>query len=228
MRWICWAILSLAVCALVSAAAGTDSAYGGGGSCGSCEQNYSYYAPACASPFHGMVPGCCELPPSPCDNAWAGYCQEKARCRSFWHRLGTGGATHCGSAPTCCQSAPTCCQSVPTGCQPTSSAPPQLYTDSAPRPVVRVIEPPVGKATVGPARSSAAAAPGEIGETPAPMVPAESAEIPLPPEPAALDRPIALPPVPSRPPDDTTRRWSPSWLPRSNARNERAAWPRLK
>lgn len=220
MRWICWAILSLAVCALVGAAAGTDPAYGGEGPCGSCEPNYSYYAPACASPFHGTVPGCCEFPPSPCDNAWAGYCQEKARCRSFWQRLGTGGATHCGSAPTGCQSAPT-------GCQPTSSAP-QPNIDFAPRPVVRVIEPPVGKATVGPARSPAAAVRGEIGETSAPMVPTRPAEIPLPPEPADLDRPIALPPVPTRPADDTTRRWSPSWLPRINARNEQATWPRLK
>lgn len=58
-------------------------------------------ARACAGSYYGMQPGCCECPPSPCDNAWAGYCDEKAKCRAFWHRFGTGWMCHdkkcCGS-----------------------------------------------------------------------------------------------------------------------------------
>ena len=35
-----------------------------------------YCAPACAAPSYGLVPGCCEFPPSCCDHVWDGYCQE--------------------------------------------------------------------------------------------------------------------------------------------------------
>lgn len=47
-------------------------------------------APACRGPIFGTEPGCCEHPPTPCDNAWAGFCQEKLKWRQFWHHVGTG------------------------------------------------------------------------------------------------------------------------------------------
>lgn len=39
-----------------------------------------YGAGACAAPeygAHSLQPGCCECQPSCCDDAWAGYCQQK-------------------------------------------------------------------------------------------------------------------------------------------------------
>jgi hypothetical protein len=36
-----------------------------------------------------MMPGCCEHSPSCCDNVWAGFCEEQARARAYWSRLGS-------------------------------------------------------------------------------------------------------------------------------------------
>ena len=48
-------------------------------------------APACASsPGYNLTPGCCQCQPHCCDNAWEGYCQNKARWQSFWQLVGTG------------------------------------------------------------------------------------------------------------------------------------------
>ncbi|MBN2579757.1 MAG: hypothetical protein JXB10_12275 [Pirellulales bacterium] len=63
-----------------------------GCSCGgvSAGNYYAYCGPACyGPPGFCLVPGCCECPPTACDNAWAGYCQEKARWQAFWTRVGT-------------------------------------------------------------------------------------------------------------------------------------------
>ena len=43
---------------------------------------------AVAGGFH-LVAGCCECAPGACDNAWDGYCEQKARWQAFWARLGT-------------------------------------------------------------------------------------------------------------------------------------------
>ena len=99
MRWICWASALLAVSVLASPAAGLQAMPGGQMTYAGGGDNQAYCAPACGAPFYGMVPGCCECPPSPCDNAWAGYCEEKARWKAFWYRLGTGGATCSGPLP---------------------------------------------------------------------------------------------------------------------------------
>ncbi len=47
--------------------------------CVTCERGPAagFGAPACRGPMFGTEPGCCEHPPTPCDNAWAGFCQEK-------------------------------------------------------------------------------------------------------------------------------------------------------
>ena len=60
--------------------------------CVNCEGGPAagFGAPACRGPMFGTEPGCCEHPPSPCDNAWDGFCQEKLRSKQFWSKVGTG------------------------------------------------------------------------------------------------------------------------------------------
>jgi hypothetical protein len=77
MRWMCWGGVLLATLAMT----GNARAYDARGPCG-CGgfPAASLSAGACGGVAgYGLMPGCCECPPSCCDNAWAGYCQEKAR-----------------------------------------------------------------------------------------------------------------------------------------------------
>ena len=60
-----------------------------------------------------MQPGCGECQPHCCDNAWAGYCQEKARQQAFWYRVGSGefrwfDRVSVGREPACVTCEPTC------------------------------------------------------------------------------------------------------------------------
>ncbi len=86
MRWIRWAFVLMAAALLVSPAVAFEPSCERGMPCAGCEQYPLYSAPACAVPYFALVPGCCEFPPSCCESAWAGYCQQKARCRGFWYR----------------------------------------------------------------------------------------------------------------------------------------------
>ncbi len=52
----------------------------------------------CAQPGGAGVPGCCEERRHCFDNAWDGYCQERARVDAFWSKVGTGAFL----APSCC------------------------------------------------------------------------------------------------------------------------------
>ncbi len=105
------------VTAIIGAAiAITATASFAGGGCASCngESNRayrSYQGPACYSPpGFCMSPGCCECPPSACDNAWDGYCEEKARWQAFWTRFGTPkpSGSYCGPARSSCSTSPYC------------------------------------------------------------------------------------------------------------------------
>jgi hypothetical protein len=50
----------------------------------------SLSGPPCFSPPSGcLTPGCCECPPTACDNAWAGYCQHKAKWQAYFTKVGT-------------------------------------------------------------------------------------------------------------------------------------------
>lgn len=220
MRWICWASVPLAVWALANSAAGFDGLYGGGGSCASCEHQYTYGAPACAAPFYGFQPGCCEQPPSPCDNAWAGYCQEKARCRAFWYRLGTGGrVADCGSTCGGCQAIPGDGQPTPADAEPAAPAEPADAV-GAPRPPVSIS--PSGSAA--PPAPPPPGTPGWPGMPPAFTAPGGPAEPPLPPVPSQLEGPTAVPPPPESYSQETTWRWDRFWLPRSSARAAQTEW----
>ena len=61
-----------------------------GPACTSCEQYNTLGAPACSCPSYDLVPGCCEFAPTGCENAWAGYCESRARCNAFRAKVGTG------------------------------------------------------------------------------------------------------------------------------------------
>jgi hypothetical protein len=50
----------------------------------------SLSGPPCFSPPGcTSAQGCCECPPSACDNAWEGYCQHKAKWQAFFTKVGT-------------------------------------------------------------------------------------------------------------------------------------------
>ncbi len=88
MRWTYWASVLLAAIGLVRPAAGAGPGYS---TCPSCQHHGTYGARACGAPLFGTTPGCCRNQPSPSDNAWAGYCDERAPWRALWYRVGTRG-----------------------------------------------------------------------------------------------------------------------------------------
>ncbi|HYW79693.1 MAG TPA: hypothetical protein VE890_08960 [Thermoguttaceae bacterium] len=83
MRSIFWTTLILSAVGLVRPAVGFELGCNHAGTCGVGQWN-AYCAPPCAAPAYGAEQGCCEDSPSCCDDAWAGYCQEKARHQAFW------------------------------------------------------------------------------------------------------------------------------------------------
>jgi hypothetical protein len=91
----------MAVCVTIAAEA-ADCGCGG-----MSRRSYnSLSGPPCFSPPDcSLAPGCCECPPSACDNAWAGYCEHKAKWQAFFARVGaprnTYGCGNCGyGSPT--------------------------------------------------------------------------------------------------------------------------------
>jgi len=140
MRWTCWVFALLAVPGLMTPAVGFDAYHGtaglsgGRGSCEACSR------PMCANPGgFAFVPGCCECQPSCCDNAWAGYCQQKARWQAFWARVGMPRPSH-WHAVSCWGPAPSC-----PGCNnalPAQSAAPTTGDEPANRALQPLPEPP--------------------------------------------------------------------------------------
>ena len=59
---------------------GCNKSADGGAWCGS----------ACSSPNgYTLSPGCCANTRPCCDNAWAGYCDHRAKVQAFWAKVGT-------------------------------------------------------------------------------------------------------------------------------------------
>ena len=56
---------------------------------------------AVPSRAYALAPGCCEARRHCFDNAWDGYCQERARWDTFWCKLGTGALYPCTPCGTC-------------------------------------------------------------------------------------------------------------------------------
>jgi hypothetical protein len=113
MKQAVWLTLTmLFVVVWVGAALGADSYCASCNGASKAAMMQAYGAPACCAPGYGMlVPGCCDCPPSCCDDAWAGYCEEKARVRAWLDSLGKPRCavyTPARSAPRCAvETAPT-------------------------------------------------------------------------------------------------------------------------
>jgi hypothetical protein len=95
MRWMGWSAAMVVVAGL--AAPGGALAAGGGldVSCTGCGHMAAFGSEACVGPGgYSLSPGCCECPPCACDNAWDGYCEQKAHRQEFWTRFGTRQPSH--------------------------------------------------------------------------------------------------------------------------------------
>ena len=102
----------------------------------------SLSGPPCFSPPGCcLAPGCCDCPPTACDNAWAGYCQQKAKWQAFFTKVGTprpsccygnGGYGNCGSPTPAVKELPADSTSSP---RPAAGAePPKTELPPAPAP----------------------------------------------------------------------------------------------
>jgi hypothetical protein len=131
MRSTVWVLM-----ALVGLAA---SAAEGQAGCTNCKGKLppGLDAEACAAPGgFCLEPGCCEESRRCCDNAWAGYCDHRARVDAFWSRVGVPGSHGRGRACrwavttpcSMCEQAPADLQPLPAVNSPTpapSPAPPK-------------------------------------------------------------------------------------------------------
>jgi hypothetical protein len=96
MRCLGWAS-ALSFLLLIQAPIANAGCASCGGNDGGSYRNYR--GPACFSPpGYSLSPGCCECPPSACDNAWDGYCEQKAKWQAFFAQVGTP-RVHCNRYP---------------------------------------------------------------------------------------------------------------------------------
>ncbi len=90
MRRINWILAAAVFVGVAGPAASLDAGCG----CAECNGAMAagYWAlggPACCSPpGYCLAPGCGEDSRPCCDNAWAGYCQRKAKVQAFWAKVG--------------------------------------------------------------------------------------------------------------------------------------------
>ena len=52
------------------------------------------------APAYNLAPGCCEPRRHCFDNAWDGYCEQRARWDTFWCKVGTGALFPCRPCST--------------------------------------------------------------------------------------------------------------------------------
>jgi hypothetical protein len=132
MRWTGWVLMAAAI-----TVAGSAAGYQPG--CASCNGGNTvgpWDAEPCAGPScYCLAPGCCEEHRHCCDNAWAGYCEHRARVDAFWTSVGEPGKCTCRRP---CRQAPmascSSCAPYPTpAMRPTPALPPQSPTPAADR-----------------------------------------------------------------------------------------------
>jgi hypothetical protein len=112
MRRTSW-LLAAAIIGLAGTAVGyqPNCASCNGGATARTWAQKGFDAEACGAPCgYSLVPGCCEDTRHCCDNAWAGYCDHRAKVEAFWARVGVPGS--CGRGRVC-RGAPmgSCCPS---------------------------------------------------------------------------------------------------------------------
>jgi hypothetical protein len=140
MRWT-GLVLAVLVIGLAEAAAGGQPGCAncnGGGATGLWAQSWLYADAGAGPACYCLVPGCCEETRHCCDNAWAGYCEHRARVDAWWARVGTPDA--------CTHSRP--CRKAPMGrcstCAPCSGATMQpTPATGSPTPAAAPVPPPV-------------------------------------------------------------------------------------
>ena len=122
MRSICRVLAVVAILGLATGATAAEPCCGNYGMWAGYGAYEGYCAPACGAPCYGLVPGCCEFPPSCCDHVWAGYCQElrglDAVRALFPNRCCRGCGRGVGAG--CCGPA---CEAMGTGCCASDPAP---------------------------------------------------------------------------------------------------------
>lgn len=96
MRSICWVPAVLLICGLVSPVLGLQPIIEANGTTAEGGAWGPAAAPPCGVWCFGMMPGCCQCPPSCCDDAWDGYCEQKG-CLGWGLRSGVcrGTASSC-------------------------------------------------------------------------------------------------------------------------------------
>jgi hypothetical protein len=115
MRWVAVVLTGVVIAGLAGSAVGQPS--GCAGCNGKTLFPYAGHwsmdgAPCCSPPGFTLVPGCCECSRHCCDNAWAGYCDHRAKVENFWSRVGVPKPHRCcpvvqSTAPTpACPEAP--------------------------------------------------------------------------------------------------------------------------
>jgi len=113
--------------------AGSTCAQAGCAGCGSRHCGGLDAEPGFCPGGFTWVPGCCEDRRPCCDNAWAGYCEHRAKVDAFWSRVGTGsnyGRRYRPGATLPCDN----CLNVPTNGYPTPAAAPRAAVPLSPIP----------------------------------------------------------------------------------------------
>jgi hypothetical protein len=98
MRWIAMILTAAFVAASVGSASGQQTGCAGQNGKTPLRQAAPSSldgAPCYSPPGYALAPGCCEFSRRCCDNAWAGYCEHRARVESFWARVGVPKARRC-------------------------------------------------------------------------------------------------------------------------------------
>jgi len=84
MRRVMWVAVFAAGGVFAQSASGQQVVSQGCDTCAQHQQVRTYAALRCGCHHYGGTPGCCRCGPSKCDNAWEGFCDEKARCAQRW------------------------------------------------------------------------------------------------------------------------------------------------
>lgn len=100
MQRFVW-VFSLGVCVLLARAAMADGPCAQSGAAPAAVPGSFFCEMKChPAPAYNLAPGCCEARRHCFDNAWDGYCQQRARWDTFWCKVGTGALYPCTPCAT--------------------------------------------------------------------------------------------------------------------------------
>lgn len=102
-RWLLAVVVMGLACQTVAGQPGCAGCDDGGMTTGVWTQSWLGAEPCAGPAGYCLAPGCCEDTHRCCDNAWAGYCEHRAKVEAFWARVGTPKAC---ARPRPCRQAP--------------------------------------------------------------------------------------------------------------------------